>query len=472
MCTTCLRSPAAFVPAQCVMLRHRPPPPSSEALPHPCRYSSLLRFHRSSESNPCTNFGLLGAKNLCALFRTVAKLEDIQRFVGHRPLPASAASRVVEAHTGSGTGAAFHHQSAGTAGTTRAIGVGATARPSALHHSQGRARRVRHLDPRVVHGRKKVCRLQPRASHTRGVLTHVRVFRISRRMSFGRSQAQQMIAAAAAVVTRGPDVSSLTDDINAKAAFKYNPLLEEQVSVPIVDQLRLAIDRHRLRVHLGCVIQRRHRDGCAACWASCWTRAEPSSAPSRTACCSASTRSPLIFLGSCSWAHHGRLCRLINKLKPGTIPQIHTSSIAYKQMENIAAYLKVCPTQAMCLLLVSMKILSPNMLSLWFCRPACSWACRHTIASTRWTSTRRRISTWYAFLPYIRVICYESSHCRIASLDSWPDHHFFDPFAGHQQHPRAGQARQGPGHRRRRRTCDRGQQTVCAIFARAHSARA
>jgi hypothetical protein len=128
------------------------------------------------------------------------------------------------------------------------------------------------------------------ASHTRGVLTHVLVFRISRRMSFGRSQAQQMIAAAAAVVTRGPDVSSLTDDINAKAAFKYNPLLEEQVSVPIVDQIRLAIDRHRLRVHLGCVIQRRHRDGCAACWASCWTRAEPSSAPSRTACCSARTR--------------------------------------------------------------------------------------------------------------------------------------------------------------------------------------
>ncbi len=34
--------------------------------------------------------------------------------------------------------------------------------------------------------------------------------------------------------------------------------------------------------------------------------------------------------------------RLINKLKPGTINQIHTSSIAYKQMENIAAYLKAC----------------------------------------------------------------------------------------------------------------------------------
>lgn len=26
-----------------------------------------------------------------------------------------------------------------------------------------------------------------------------------------------------------PDVSNLTDDINAKAAFKYNPMLEEQV---------------------------------------------------------------------------------------------------------------------------------------------------------------------------------------------------------------------------------------------------
>ncbi len=53
-------------------------------------------------------------------------------------------------------------------------------------------------------------------------------------MSFGRSQAQHMIAAAAAAVARGPDVSSLTDDINAKAAFKYNPLLEEQVSVPSI----------------------------------------------------------------------------------------------------------------------------------------------------------------------------------------------------------------------------------------------
>lgn len=36
------------------------------------------------------------------------------------------------------------------------------------------------------------------------------------------------------------------------------------------------------------------------------------------------------------------LCRVINKLKPGTVPRINESRIPFKQMENIEAYLKGC----------------------------------------------------------------------------------------------------------------------------------
>jgi hypothetical protein len=64
-------------------------------------------------------------------------------------------------------------------------------------------------------------------------------------MSFGRSATQQVIAAAAAAASRGPDVSSLTDDINAKAAYKYNPLLEEQAQRWVCSVLGIMMDPGR-----------------------------------------------------------------------------------------------------------------------------------------------------------------------------------------------------------------------------------
>ena len=36
------------------------------------------------------------------------------------------------------------------------------------------------------------------------------------------------------------------------------------------------------------------------------------------------------------------LCRLINAIKPDTIKKIETSSMPFKQMENITAFLKSC----------------------------------------------------------------------------------------------------------------------------------
>ena len=36
------------------------------------------------------------------------------------------------------------------------------------------------------------------------------------------------------------------------------------------------------------------------------------------------------------------LCRVLNKISPGTITTIHKSSIAYMQMENIGQYIKGC----------------------------------------------------------------------------------------------------------------------------------
>jgi hypothetical protein len=89
-----------------------------------------------------------------------------------------------------------------------------------------------------------------------------------------------------------PDVSSLTDDIQAKAAFKYNPKLEEQ--------------------------------------ARNWIEAVLGLQPSPSVSFHDYLKDGVI------------LCKLINKLKPGTIPQIHASKIAYKQMENIEAYTRAC----------------------------------------------------------------------------------------------------------------------------------
>lgn len=169
----------------------------------------------------------------------------------------------------------------------------AQAQPSTTSQPAPPARPARSGSVRPpVPPRSTILKAAPVVSVTSTPVSSMAEKRISRRMSFGRSQAQQMIAAAAAVVTRGPDVSSLTDDINAKAAFKYNPLLEEQASRWVCGVLGVMLD------------------------------------PSRT------------FISSIK--DGVLLCKLINKLKPGTIPQIHTSSIAYKQMENIAAYLKAC----------------------------------------------------------------------------------------------------------------------------------
>ena len=36
------------------------------------------------------------------------------------------------------------------------------------------------------------------------------------------------------------------------------------------------------------------------------------------------------------------LCNLLNKIRPGTIPLIHRSNLAFKQMENISTYLVAC----------------------------------------------------------------------------------------------------------------------------------
>eukprot|EP00008_Paramoeba_atlantica_P006655 CAMPEP_0201480542 /NCGR_PEP_ID=MMETSP0151_2-20130828/5013_1 /ASSEMBLY_ACC=CAM_ASM_000257 /TAXON_ID=200890 /ORGANISM="Paramoeba atlantica, Strain 621/1 / CCAP 1560/9" /LENGTH=676 /DNA_ID=CAMNT_0047862435 /DNA_START=56 /DNA_END=2086 /DNA_ORIENTATION=+ len=36
------------------------------------------------------------------------------------------------------------------------------------------------------------------------------------------------------------------------------------------------------------------------------------------------------------------LCNLVNKVKPGVIPRVHESSIAFKQIENIGNYIKAC----------------------------------------------------------------------------------------------------------------------------------
>ena len=37
-----------------------------------------------------------------------------------------------------------------------------------------------------------------------------------------------------------------------------------------------------------------------------------------------------------------RLCKLINGIKPGTIKKIETSSLGFKQMENIGYFIKSC----------------------------------------------------------------------------------------------------------------------------------
>jgi hypothetical protein len=91
MCTTCLRSPAAFVPARCVMLPHRPLPPSSEALPHPCRYSSLQRFHRMQ---PLAKLCLLGAKTCVRSFEQSPNLKTSSGslVIGRSPPPPPPAS--------------------------------------------------------------------------------------------------------------------------------------------------------------------------------------------------------------------------------------------------------------------------------------------------------------------------------------------------------------------------------------------
>ena len=36
------------------------------------------------------------------------------------------------------------------------------------------------------------------------------------------------------------------------------------------------------------------------------------------------------------------LCKLLNKISPGIIPKIQTSKMAFKQMENVDAYIKGC----------------------------------------------------------------------------------------------------------------------------------
>ena len=128
-------------------------------------------------------------------------------------------------------------------------------------------------------------------------------------MSFGRSQAQHMIAAAAAAVARGPDVSSLTDDINAKAAFKYNPLLEEQVGVP---DRRSDMPRHRSLYSayafiFGCVIHAGIAMGVRG--AGCHVGPEPHLHQLHQGWRVALQVRvfPLFFEGQCSWAHHERL---------------------------------------------------------------------------------------------------------------------------------------------------------------------
>ena len=37
-----------------------------------------------------------------------------------------------------------------------------------------------------------------------------------------------------------------------------------------------------------------------------------------------------------------KLCALINKIKPGSVPKVATSAMPFKQMENISAFLKAC----------------------------------------------------------------------------------------------------------------------------------
>ena len=36
------------------------------------------------------------------------------------------------------------------------------------------------------------------------------------------------------------------------------------------------------------------------------------------------------------------LCKAVNVVKPGTIPKIETSSMSFKQMENISYFLRAC----------------------------------------------------------------------------------------------------------------------------------